>query len=92
MREPEWNRVYMRAYSKKRREAARALLGGACVQCGSGSDLEIDHVVPRSRGFVVTSRICLSWDKVVAELARCQLLCHTCHAAKTFKESKVAVC
>ncbi len=44
--------------------------GGRCVQCGSTSDLEYDHIVPISQGGT-------------ADPDNGQLLCHECHRVKT---------
>lgn len=54
---------------------------GPCVECGSDKDLEVDHI---DRTKKLTHRV-WSWaigrrDK---ELAKCQVLCHVCHLAKT---------
>ena len=49
--------------------------GVACVKCGCGLNLEIDHVVPLSRGGQEAD-------------ANRQVLCVDCHRAKTEQEEK----
>lgn len=63
---------------------------GPCTKCGSSEQLELDHVDPSKK----VSHAIWSWAKArrLAELEKCQALCHTCHAAKTtefFKEIDV---
>src|SRR2546429_2497809 len=55
---------------------------GPCVKCGSWNDLEVDHVDPAKK---VSHRV-WSWaePRRLAELAKCQVLCHDCHGEKTF--------
>ena len=54
---------------------------GPCRKCGSWERLELDHV---QRNLKLGHRI-WSWsaDKTVAELVKCQVLCHRCHRKKT---------
>lgn len=64
---------------KKRR--ATFFLNKSCIRCGSTSNLELDHINPKEK---VSHRI-WSWTKVKqdVELAKCQVLCITCHKNKT---------
>ncbi len=48
-------------------------LGNICKECKSGSDLEIDHIIPRSQNGL-------------HKLENIQLLCIECHRVKTLKE------
>jgi len=54
---------------------------GPCVKCGSDEDLEVDHIDPSLK---IDHKV-WSWSDVrrSAELAKCQVLCHKCHARKT---------
>jgi 5-methylcytosine-specific restriction endonuclease McrA len=47
------------------RRAVFARDGWACQYCGSGSNLTVDHVIPRSKGGSS------SWDNIVASCAPC---------------------
>lgn len=51
-----------------------------CESCGSLTDLELDHIDPTMK---VSHRI-WSWseERRDAEVAKCQVLCHTCHLKK----------
>ena len=64
----------------------KALLGGKCVVCGATEQLEIDHIDPATKEFELTKSNTYSRKKVMEELAKCQLLCKTCHLEKTKRE------
>jgi hypothetical protein len=75
---------YMRRYYRMRMDRAIAYLGGACAQCGSTEDLEIDHVDPSVKSFTIASAGWKkSWEILKAELQKCQLLCSQHHRVKT---------
>jgi 5-methylcytosine-specific restriction endonuclease McrA len=56
-------------------------VNGPCVRCGSSVDLEVDHINPSEKD----DHKIWSWTPVRrdAELVKCQVLCHKCHAEKT---------
>ena len=62
------------------------MLGGACVRCGAVEQLEFDHIDPATKSFNLSIGWSRSWDTIVAELGKCQLLCHDCHKAKSDAE------
>lgn len=75
-----------RRYTKKRLEKAFSYLGGVCASCGSVERLEFDHIDPATKQIDISTAImvaCWSWVRLVAELDKCQLLCHDCHHSKT---------
>ena len=69
----------------------KALLGGKCVVCGATEQLEIDHIDPATKEFELTKSNTYSRKKVMEELAKCQLLCKTCHLEKTKRENPKTV-
>lgn len=74
-----------RALAKmKARRRAWLLANGPCALCGSSDRLEVDHVDPNSK----TDHKVWSWaePRMLAELAKCQALCHQCHLEKTIKQ------
>jgi 5-methylcytosine-specific restriction endonuclease McrA len=75
---------YMRRYYRMRMDRAITYLGGACAQCGSDDDLEIDHIDPATKSFDFGK---VGWKKPwaeqEAELQKCQLLCSQHHRVKT---------
>ena len=59
---------------------------GPCARCGSTEDLEVDH---RDPGQKVDHRVwSWSWPRREKELRKCQVLCRTCHLAKTAAEMR----
>lgn len=54
---------------------------GPCSKCGSSEQLEVDHINPELK----ISHNVWSWkaERRAAELAKCQVLCNTCHKKKT---------
>ena len=72
-------------YQRKRRlERKRRLVetrGGCCEDCGyhvSIAALEFHHRDPGTKGFTLGS-FNGSWEKLLAEAAKCDLLCANCH-------------
>jgi hypothetical protein len=76
---------------KKRRNALRQEWisnNGPCAHCGTWDNLEIDHINPATKEYII-NRI---WQRTQEirdyELAKCQALCNTCHIAKSTLEQK----
>lgn len=80
--DPAKQRAYAREWMRKRRAAF--FDGKQCVRCGSTERLELDHVDPLQK----TTHCVWSWSQKRRdeELAKCQVLCHDCHFAKTASE------
>jgi 5-methylcytosine-specific restriction endonuclease McrA len=78
---------YMRTYMLKRYRARMAdaiiRLGGKCIKCSSTRDLQLDHVDPSTKLFGLGNKWSVSKARFEAELIKCQILCQTCHTAKT---------
>ena len=78
---------YMNQYMQSRyfliREKMYNFLGKICASCGSGENLEIDHIDPSTKSFTLGNQWSRKWEDLVIELEKCQLLCHQCHVAKT---------
>jgi len=76
-------RTYQASWWASRRAAY--LAGKSCAKCGSDDRLEVDHINPASK---TTHRM---WSRsqafTGAELGKCQVLCHTCHKAKSAAEA-----
>lgn len=75
-----WDRVSARNATRprdwtSRRSKVLARDHFACVQCGTRTELEVDHIVPVARGG--------SWD-----LDNLQTLCRSHHRQKTYYEDR----
>lgn len=79
----EYMREYMLRRYHDRRNEAIDLLGGACASCLTGDDLEFDHIDPEMKRGEIAKLWSYRYDKFIAELAKCQLLCRDCHIKKT---------
>lgn len=81
----EKKKEYQRQWKQKRR-VQWLEENGPCVLCGSDEDMQIDHIDPDQK---VDHKI-WSWSKArrEAELAKCQILCYSCHKKKTEKERR----
>jgi 5-methylcytosine-specific restriction endonuclease McrA len=80
------NPQYIREWRRARRKKLTELMGGKCVECGSTSELQFDHIDPTSREFVIATSLNNSWERLLAEISKCQLLCLDCHCIKSYKE------
>lgn len=78
----------LRRYHARRAEAV-ARLGGKCRNCGTTEHLEIDHIDPATKSFDLGTLWSVAKARYDAELEKCQLLCHGCHAAKSASEQSV---
>lgn len=72
----EYQKLWLR---ERRKEFFR---GKMCIECGSTTALEIDHI---DSGLKISHRI-WGWcdSRRRAELEKCQVLCRTCHIKKTW--------
>lgn len=79
-----------RAYQRDWVAARRSLWfeDKCCRKCGSRKDLQLDHIDPTKKW---KHRIwSYSWERIMKEVAKCQVLCGGCHFEKTMKDgSKV---
>ena len=89
MKTKEQHRKYNLNCYYKRRNKLIEQLGGKCVRCGSTENLEFDHIDSNSKRLDVSKRITSNINVINQELAKCQLLCRSCHIQKT-KEKKDA--
>lgn len=74
-RDWERQREYQRTWQARRRAAW--LEGQSCVRCGASEDLHVHHRDPEQK----VSHTVWSWreDRRLAELAKCEVLCRSCH-------------
>jgi hypothetical protein len=70
------------------REILIEKMGGKCVECGCTETLEFDHIDPSTKLFNIAAGYTKPKETLLAEVAKCQLLCNKCHIDKTKKDSK----
>ena len=77
------NREYFREYHARRRAEAIRFLGGKCSRCGSEEGLEFHHCVDEPDKLTVGPLLKGRWAVVLAEIAKCELLCKQCHCRES---------
>lgn len=82
------HRLYHLRYYHKRRTELIARFGGMCAKCGSTENLEFDHKNRDEKTFNISSILLKRvTPEIEVELAKCQLLCKSCHEQKTSQEN-----
>lgn len=79
--------------SNKRRNLKIKLVeyhGGKCLDCGYVGPAfmyEFDHRDPNEKAFGIGSNgYTISWERVLAESLKCDLVCPNCHRMRTHKQ------
>jgi len=77
----EYFRNYQRSWIKNRRKMF--FDGKSCEKCGSVEKLELHHIKPEEK----EHHAIWSWaeKRRLAEIAKCQILCNSCHKKETRK-------
>lgn len=89
----KWNRenaalVRAASYERKRKQSDRInaiKLASGCADCGYSTHpaaLDFDHVGD-GKTANVSSLIGCAWDRVAAEIAKCEVVCANCHRIRT---------
>jgi len=75
-------------FGAERKAKAIDLLDGVCIDCGTTNRLQFDHINRDRKDLrhALGNMWELNWDKIIAELKKCQLLCRSCHGAKSMAE------
>lgn len=80
----------MRSYRQRRKNQALKKLGCKCKFCNSLENLEFDHIDPRTKKSPISRLWVKSQQEIDDELKQCQLLCKTCHTAKSKQEGSLS--
>jgi hypothetical protein len=86
------NPRYSQEYKQKKIEhvVARKLAIGECFDCGFICDeythicFAFDHLEPELKSFSLSKAHKHSYAEIEAEITKCQLVCHNCHAIRTW--------
>jgi hypothetical protein len=87
---PEIHLAYATNWRYKRRLRAIEYLGNKCLDCGYSKNpdgLEFDHIQPRN-GRISLLAMNRSWESLVKELNKCELVCGTCHNIRTARRRR----
>jgi hypothetical protein len=66
----------------EKKQKLREHLGGKCVGCGTTHNLHFDHIDRSQKAFTISANIEKSYELLLLEVEKCQLLCHKCHVIK----------
>ena len=61
-----------------------------CADCGESDPvvLEFDHLDPKAKSFTIGGSISdRSWQSILDEIAKCDVVCANCHRRRTMKRS-----
>lgn len=70
-----------------------ALKAGPCTDCGGrfpACAMDFDHLSGKSFGISRAKRRYMSREKILAEVAKCELVCSNCHRVRTRDRAKAA--
>jgi hypothetical protein len=79
-------RVYQAEYRRKRVAAMRAVLGGACRDCGTTEGLEFHHPDRKEKKASIGALLDSPSGVLEEEAKKCVLLCRLCHNEITMIE------
>lgn len=80
-------RYDLERYHRRRAEGI-VILGGKCARCTSTQLLEFDHIDPETKELSIGKMWGVARERWLRELAKCQLLCRSCHKKKSADERR----
>lgn len=88
-------RVYSLRHYTKKAAALTALKNKPCMDCGGTFPtccMDFDHRDPSTKNRKAAGMIALAarvgWDEVLAEIAKCDIVCANCHRIRTVAQRK----
>ena len=80
----EQMKVYMANRRLSRRQTLLDMSDNKCARCADTSNLEFNHIDRSSKLFGLSGHgLDRSWDKILTEWRKCELLCRLCHVQYT---------
>jgi len=81
----------IKANRHERKRAAIEYKSGKCRKCGYSrciAALAFHHRDPAEKEYQIATMFAWSWERIVQELDKCDLLCANCHAELHWKEDQ----
>lgn len=75
-----------RRYAGRRKILDSIKVDRGCTDCGYATHpaaLDFDHRDPSTKSFDVATNWSRSWERLLAEIAKCDVRCRNCHAIRT---------
>lgn len=92
-KDPNVYREYKKNYARRRKERVQALKDmQPCVDCEVAYPFYVmqwDHVRGEKLLDLASAKTSAAWEKVLTEIAKCDLVCANCHAARTWRRLQV---
>lgn len=86
-KDPAVHKAYLKQHAKERRKRiADFKTGKPCVDCGVIYPFyvtQFDHLSD-NKEFSIAKMGNYKWERVLAEIAKCELVCANCHAERTY--------
>jgi hypothetical protein len=79
--------AYLKQWFKKRREFLNSLKDKPCTDCGVKYPpyvMQWDHI-SNDKKYTISSIASASMEKILAEIAKCELVCANCHAIRSYE-------
>jgi hypothetical protein len=70
----------------RRNKISKIKLDSGCVDCGYNKHpaaLEFDHLPGHTKSFGLGIGYMRSWESVLLEIAKCEIVCANCHRVRT---------
>lgn len=77
---------------ERRQKLAQYKLERGCARCGyrgHPAALHFDHLPGHEKAFTIAQIYKRKWERVLEEIAKCQILCANCHAIQTAERGYV---
>jgi hypothetical protein len=73
--------VRKRKLDKSKQQLLEYKLAHPCVVCGETSPccLDFHHIDPNTKEFEISQNLSIKWDRILAEINKCMVLCSNCH-------------
>jgi hypothetical protein len=81
-------------YARQAERMRKIKTDAGCMDCGYNehhAGLEFDHREPRLGGKTVSQLLGRGWDTVLAEIAKCDVVCAICHNIRTFERLQASL-
>jgi len=82
-------------YANRRDKLSTIKLAAGCADCGyraHAAALDFDHLDGTEKKFQMASCYGRPWKNVLAEIAKCEVVCANCHRIRTFNRRREKPC